>query len=77
MRVCMIAKFSVSESMRVSMTMSFRDHRASSRLLGTISVFVYYMRVHVILRVRDNNQVKLTICTDTDKNLMYVFCDCK
>ena len=43
-RVCMIAKFSVSESMRVSMTMSFRDHRASSRHLDSVSVLVLYAR---------------------------------
>ena len=36
-------------------------------------MFQYYMHVHAILRVRDDNQVKLTMCTDTDTNLMYVF----
>ena len=36
-------------------------------------MFQYYMHVHAILRVRDDDQVKLTMCTDTDTNLMYVF----
>ena len=48
--------------------MSFEYNRANSRDLGNMNVLVY-MHVHVILRVRDTDQVKLTMCMDTYPNL--------
>ena len=44
--------------------MSFEYNRANSRDLGNMNVLVY-MHVHVILRVRDTDQVKLTMCMGT------------
>ena len=51
--------------------MSFEYNRANSRDLGNMNVLVY-MRGHVILRVRDTDQVKLTVCMDTYTNV-FVF----
>ena len=48
--------------------MSFKYNRANSRDLGNMNVLIY-MRVHVILHVRDTDQVKLTVCMDTYTNV--------